>query len=169
MKRTSSVVLGLVMVITFTVTQAMGAVVCGVTQTTQGVPVSGVSITARDSSGKVIGHTTTGKQGEYEIQNLGQGTLDLFLDPAGTGVQGGSGVLDLANASQLINWRVSNSSRAVASQGGPCPSLLGPLTSAEWAAIAVLGLGAAGGTAATAWGSTNSSSSSSQRVISSSF
>ena len=62
---------------------------------------------------------TTGSKGAYEIDNLGQGTLDLFVDPGSAGVQGGSGVLNIADECRMVNWQVSGTASAVASQGGP--------------------------------------------------
>jgi hypothetical protein len=158
----------MMLAISLTARQAMSATVCGVAQDARGVPVAGVSIIARDSSGKVLGQITTGRKGEYQLDNLGQGILDLFLDPGSTGVQGGSGVLSLSGASQMINWQVSDASRAAASPGGPCLDPPGALTPEEWAAIGVLGLGAAAGTAATVWAETGNSHGH-EKPVSSSF
>ncbi len=130
---------------------AMSATVCGVAQNAQGNPVSGASITVKDASGKVLGQTTTGSNGQYEIDNLGQGTLDLFLAPGASGVQGGSGVLDLTGASKMVNWQVASNTGATASQGGECADPPAGLKWDEWAAIGVLGLGVAAGTAAIVW------------------
>jgi hypothetical protein len=153
MKRKATMILTTILAVSFAAGQAMSATVCGVTQNAQGSPVSGVSITAKDSSGKVLGQTSTGSKGEYQIDNLSQGTIDLFLAP-GSGVQGGSGVLDMSGESKMVNWQVSDASGAVASQGGSCVDPAGALTPAEWAAIGVLGLGVAGGTAAIVWAET---------------
>ncbi len=151
MKRKATMLLTTMLAISLTAGQAMSATVCGVAQNAQGAPVGGCSITVKDSSGKVLGQTTTGSKGEYQIDNLGQGTLDLFLDPGSSGVQGGSGVLNMAGESKMVNWQVSDASGAVASQGGSCIDPSGALTPAEWAAIGVLGLGAAAGIAAIVW------------------
>jgi hypothetical protein len=157
MKRTATMLLTTMLAVSFAAGQAMSATVCGVAQNVQGAPVSGIPITVKDSSGKILGQTTTGSKGEYEIDNLSQGTLDLFLDP-GAGVQGGSGVLDMAGESKQVNWQVSDASGAVASQGGSCVDPAGALTPAEWAAIGVLGLGVAAGTAAIVWAETGNRS-----------
>src|ERR1039457_6453390 len=108
MKRKAIMLLTTMLAISLTAGQAMSATVCGVAQNAQGAPVGGASITAKDSSGKVIGQTTTGSKGEYQIDNLGQGPLDLFLDPGSAGVQGGSGVLNMAGESKMVNWQVSD-------------------------------------------------------------
>jgi hypothetical protein len=168
MKRKATMLLTTLLAISLTAGQAMSTTVCGVAQNAQGVPISGVGITVKDSSGKVLGQSTTGSKGEYDIDNLGQGTLDLFLDPGTAGVRGGSGVLNLSGASQTVNWQVSDASAAVASQGGSCVDPPGALTPTEWAAIGVLGLGAAAGVAAIVWAETGNSHDH-ERVISSSF
>jgi hypothetical protein len=157
MKRKATMLLTTMLAVSFAAGQAMSATVCGVAQNAQGAPVSGISITVKDSSGKVLGQTSTGGKGEYQIDNLSQGTLDLFLEP-GSGVQGGSGVLDMAGESKMVNWQVSDASGAVASQGGTCVDPAGALTPAEWAAIGVLGLGVAAGTAAIVWAETGNRS-----------
>lgn len=169
MKRKTTMFLTTMLAVSMAAGQAMSATVSGVAQNAQGAPVGGVGITAKDPSGKVLGHATTGSKGAYEIDNLGQGTLDLFVDPGSAGVQGGSGVLNIADECRMVNWQVSGTASAVASQGGPCLDPSGPLTPGEWAAIGVLGLGAAAGTAAIVWGVTNSSSGGHQSIISSSF
>jgi hypothetical protein len=140
--------------ISLTAGQVMSATVCGVAQNPQGTPVAGAGITVKDSSGKILGQSTTGSKGEYEIDNIGQGTLDLFLDSGTAGVQGGSGVLNMAGESKMVNWQVSDASSAVASQGGSCADPAGALTPAEWAAIGVLGLGVGAGVAAIVWAET---------------
>src|ERR1700738_3256415 len=158
MKRKATMLLTTMLAISLSAGQAMSATVCGVAQNAQGAPVSGCSVTIKDASGKVLGQTTTGSKGEYEIDNLGQGTLDLFLDPGSAGVQGGSGVLNMQGESKMVNWQVSDASGAVASQGGSCVDPAGALTPAEWAAIGVLGLGVAAGTAAIVWAETGNRS-----------
>ncbi len=95
MKRRTTMILTTVLAIGLAAGQAMSATVCGVAQDPQGNPISGVSITAKDASGRLLGQTVTGSKGEYEIDNLQQGTLDLFLDPGSASVQGGSGILDM--------------------------------------------------------------------------
>jgi hypothetical protein len=168
MKLKVTMFLAAMLVINLTIRQAMSATICGVAQNAQGVPIRGIQITVKESSGKVLGQSTTGDKGEYEIDNLGLGTLDLFLDPGTAGVpRGGSGVLNLSGASQMVNWQVSPSG-AVASQGGSCLDPAGPLAPAEWAAIGVLGLGVPGGVAAIVWAETGNSEAH-QRIISSSF
>jgi hypothetical protein len=63
-------------------------------------------------------------------------------------------VLNMQGESKMVNWQVSDASGAVASQGGSCVDPGGALTPAEWAAIGVLGLGAAAGIAAIVWAET---------------
>ena len=158
MKRTTTMILTTMLAIGLAAGQAMSATVCGVAQDPQGNPISGVSITAKDASGKLLGQTVTGSKGEYEIGNLEQGTLDLFLDPGTASVQGGSGILDMTGKSRMVNWQVSSAHSATASQGGSCIDPAGALTPAEWAAVGVLGLGVAAGTAAIVWAETGNRS-----------
>jgi hypothetical protein len=129
-----------ILAIVLTAGQALCATVCGVAQNAQG-PVSGVTITVKDASGKIVGQTTTGSNGQYSLSGLPSGTLDLFVD-SGAGVQGGSGVLDLTEASRMVNWQVSDASAATASMDGVCGA--GALGWDEWAAIGVLGVLGAG-------------------------
>jgi len=147
MKRKSTMLLTTTLAVGLTAGQAMSAMVCGVAQNAQG-PASGVSITVKNAAGQVLGQTTTGSNGQYQISGLSPGTLDLFVDPS-SGVQGGSGVLDLTGDSRMVNWQVSGASSAVASQDGVCRA--GALTPIEWGAIGVLGLAAGAGIAAIVW------------------
>lgn len=152
MKTKATMLITTVLAIGLTAGQALSATVCGYAQNPQGAGVSGIGVQVKDSSGKVLGEATTGSKGEYQIDNLSEGTLDLFLLPGASGVQGGSGVLNLAGPSRAVNWQVSDASGAVAAQGGTCDeAAAGALTAAEWASIGVLGLGAAGGIAAIVW------------------
>ena len=158
MKRKSTMLLTTMLAIGMTAAQAMSATVCGVAQNAQGAPVPGVGVTVKDASGKVLGQATTDSKGAYQVDNLGQGTLDLFLAPGSAGVKGGSGVLNLNGASKTVNWQVSDASDATASQGGECADPPGPLTTAEWASIGVLGLAAGGGIGAIVWAETGNRS-----------
>src|ERR1700722_1009567 len=103
-----------VLAIGLTAGQAMSATVCGVVDNAQGQPISGCPVTVKDSSGKILGQTTTGNNGEYQIGSLGQGTLDLFLEPCTSGAMGGSGVLNLTGESEKVDWQVPGTSAAVA-------------------------------------------------------
>jgi Carboxypeptidase regulatory-like domain len=156
MKGKATKFLTTMLAIGLTAGQAMSATVCGVVENAQGQPVSGCPVTVKDASGAVLGQTTSGSDGGYQISNLGQGTLDLFIDPCAGGTQGGSGVLDMTGDSRKVDWQVSNASSAVASQGGVCRA--GGLTAAEWASIGVLALAAGGGIAAIVWAETGNRS-----------
>jgi len=157
MKGKATKFLTTMLAIGLTAGQAMSATVCGVVNSAQGQPMSGCPVSVKDSSGKILGQTTTGSDGGYEISNLGQGTLDLFLDSCGSGAQGGSGVLNLTGESEKVDWQVPGNSAAVASQDGSCVAG-GALTPAEWAAIGVLGLAAGAGIGAIVWAETGNRS-----------
>jgi hypothetical protein len=147
MKRLASSFLTALLSVGLAASQAMAATVCGVAQNAQGAPLSGATIVVKNSSGQVLGTATTGSKGQYVIDNVANGTLDLFLNTGSPALKGGSGVLNLSGATQAVNWQVSNAANAIASQGGTCldPPAAGALTGAEWAAIGVLGLGVAAG------------------------
>jgi hypothetical protein len=147
MKRKATMLLTTMLAVALTAGQALSATVCGFAQNAQG-PASGVTVEVKDASGKVLGTAVTGANGQYSISGLSPGTLDLFIDPS-TGVLGGSGVLDLTGDSRMVNWQVSDSTGAVASQDGVCRA--GALTPIEWASIGVLALAVGGGIAAIVW------------------
>ncbi len=151
MKRAVSRILTIVVSAGLISSQAMAATVCGVAQSPQGTPLSGATVTIKDASGKVLGSGVTDTKGNYAIDNVSNGTLDLFLDTGSATLKDGSGVLNLSGATQAVNWEVSSNANAIASQGGNCVDPPGPLTPAEWASIGVLGLGVAAGGAAIGW------------------
>ena len=129
---------------------AFAAIVCGIATNGQGQPVAGAVVTAKDSAGNVLGQATTGTDGTYKITGLKNGTIDLFLDPAGNPYKPGSGVLTLTEASRDVNWGVSNGAAANAAQAGTCGAAA--LTGAEAASLGVLGLGVAGAGAGLGYG-----------------
>ncbi len=147
MKRKATMLWTTILAVGLTASQAMSATVCGFAQNAQG-GVGGVTIEVKNSAGQVLGTTTTDAKGHYSISGLPPGTLDLFVDPT-SGVQGGSGVLDLSGDSRRVNWSVSDTSSAVANQDGVCRA--GALTPIEWASIGVLGLAVGGGIAVIVW------------------
>ncbi|MBE3602991.1 carboxypeptidase regulatory-like domain-containing protein [bacterium] len=151
MKRKISRVFTIFVSIGFVASQAMAATVCGVAQNPQGSPLAGATVTVKDPSGKVLGSAVTDGKGNYSIDNVSNGTVDLFLDTGSTALKNGSGVLNLSGATQAVNWEVSSNANAIATQGGSCVDPPGPLTPAEWASIGVLGLGVAAGGAAIGW------------------
>src|SRR5208283_1541499 len=115
-------------------------------------------VTVKNPAGATLGQGTTDDNGNYRIDGLDMGTLNLFLEPGSTGFQGGSGVLDLNDKSKRVNWQVSSASSAVASQAGPCADAAAALTPLEWGAIGVLGLAVGGGIAAIVWDQTGNRS-----------
>jgi hypothetical protein len=150
MRNKATMLLTTILAVGLTASQAMSAQVCGIARNANGDPVAGVPVTVKDASGNVLGQATTGSKGEYQISGLQQGSLDLF-GPGG-GILPGSGVLDLAGDSRMVNWQVSAASPAVASQDGVCRA--GALTGAEWAAIGTLGFLGAGAIAVIVLGAT---------------
>jgi hypothetical protein len=151
MKRKAAVLLSTVLAVAMPASQAMSAAICGTADDAQGQPAKGIGVTVKNPAGATLGQGTTDSNGNYRIDGLDQGTLNLFLEPASSGFQGGSGVLDLNDKSKRVNWQVSSASSAVASQAGPCDDPGAALTPVEWGAIAVLGLAVGGGIAAIVW------------------
>jgi hypothetical protein len=151
MMRKAAVMLSTVLAMAVPASQAMCAAVCGTVDDAQGNPASNVGVTVKSPSGATEGQGTTDSNGNYRIDGLDMGTLNLFLEPGGSGFQGGSGVLDLNDKSKRVNWQLSSSSSAVASQAGPCADAAAALTPLEWGAIGVLGLAVGGGIAAIVW------------------
>jgi hypothetical protein len=151
MRRKAAVVLSTVLAIAVPTSQALAAAICGTADDASGNPAKGVGVTVKSPSGAVEGQGTTDDNGNYRIDNLNMGTLNLFIEPGSSGFQGGSGVLDLNDKSKRVNWQLSNASSAVASQAGPCADGAAALTPLEWGAIGVLGLAIGGGIAAIVW------------------
>ena len=115
MRRKAAVVLSTVLAIAMPTSQALAAAICGTADDAQGNPARGVGVTVKSPSGAVEGQGTTDDNGNYRIDNLNMGTLNLFIEPGSSGFQGGSGVLDLNDKSKRVNWQLSNASSAVAS------------------------------------------------------
>jgi len=151
MMRKAAVMLSTVLAVAVPAGQAMSASICGTINDAQGNPASNVGVVVKTPAGATLGQGTTDKNGNYQIDGVATGTEDLFLEPGSSGFQGGSGVLDLNDASKRVNWQLSSSSSAVASQAGPCGDPAAALTPVEWGSIGVLGLAVGGGIAAIVW------------------
>jgi hypothetical protein len=152
--RNAVVVFSTLLAVAVPASQVMGAAICGSVDDAQGNPAGNVGISAKSPAGATLGTATTDANGSYRIDGLTMGTLNLFLEPGSSGFQAGSGVLDLNDKSKRVNWQLSSSSSAVASQAGPCMDDAAALTPLEWGAIGVLGLAVGGGIAAIVWDQT---------------
>jgi len=152
MRRKAAVVLSTLLAIALPASQAMSAAICGTADDAQGNPAKGVGITVKSPAGQVEGQGTTDNNGNYRIDGVNLGTLNLFLEPGSSGLQGGSGVLDLNDKSKRVNWQLSSTSSAVASQAGPCGEAAAALTPVEWGAIGVLGAATGAAIWAIVWG-----------------
>jgi hypothetical protein len=119
------------------------ATVCGVARDLQGRAVTGATIMAKDSNGRIVGQSTTGADGTYSIDRVNQGKLNLALDSGNSSVPAGSGVVELTSASEAVDWQVASSGQATpAITNAQCADPPGPLTSTEWIAIGALGAAA---------------------------
>src|SRR5262249_17417555 len=83
MNRQCSIVLTLIVGLCMS-TAAFAASVGGLVANSQGQPVSGVTIVAKDTSGKVLGEGTTSRSGVYDIKGLKEGNYNFTLDPGST-------------------------------------------------------------------------------------
>ncbi len=138
--------IGMVLVIGLTVsTAAFAASVGGLVANSQGQPVSGVTIVAKDTTGKVLGQGTTGSSGVYDIKGLNEGNYNFTLEPGSTGFQGQTVASYVGPDGVCLNWGVSTTSPAVASAqpGATCQ-----IAAAGWDTAEMVGAGAAvlGGT-----------------------
>jgi|SRR5579863_1953862 len=123
-------------------TPAWSATICGEARSPQG-PAGGVQVLVKDSNGQVLGQTTTDSNGNYLLDGVNSGTVDLFLEPGTTGFKGGSGVLTLTDAGSKVDWQVSDASNAAAAQDGVCDPA-GGWTNGEIASVALIGAAALG-------------------------
>lgn len=142
--------------LSFVASTSNAATICGTARDANGQPAAGVEVVVKDASGKVLGTAVTDKSGAYMINGVkgGSGPVDLFLEPVSTGYRPGSGVLQLAgyDASSNVDWRVSNTTAAMAARTGECADPPGGLGAGEMASLAVLGLGVAGAGAGIGFG-----------------
>ena len=143
MNRQCSIVLTLIVGLCMS-TAAFAASVGGLVANSQGQPVSGVTIVAKDTSGKVLGQGTTSTCGVYDIKGLKEGNYNFTLDPGSTGFQGQTVASYVGPDGICLNWGVSATSPAVASAqpGSTCQIAAG------WGTAEMVGAGAAilGGT-----------------------
>ncbi len=104
------------------VTSSYAASVGGTVSAAQGGSLGGMQVIIKDASGKVIGSTTTGANGVYDISNVPPGNYQVTLDPGSTGFQGQTLASYVTNDGLCLNWGVSNQSPAIgtAAPGSVC-------------------------------------------------
>lgn len=128
MKKTLSVILALGFVggMSFA---AMAASVGGTVAASQGQPVSGIQIIAKDANGKLVGQGAPGSSGVYDIKGLDPGNYNFTLDPGSSGYQGQTVASYVGPDGICLNWGVSTTSPAVATAqpGSTCQ-----LAAAAW-------------------------------------
>jgi hypothetical protein len=143
MNRLISYMLGLGLVLLGMAASAFGAMVVGSVTNSQGHPVSGVTISARETGGKVVGQAISDAKGSYSIDGLSPNTYDYILDPHATGFKGGNAVSYLDSNGLTIDWKVSNANDALAlATQGTKPVLAGDpfgLSMGEFVSAVVLG------------------------------
>jgi hypothetical protein len=125
----------------------MAAPAGGTVARSQGQPVAGVQIIAKDATGHVVGQATTGSNGAYDILGLQSGNYNFMLDPGSSGFQGQTVASYVGPDGICLNWGVSTTSPAVATAqpGSTCQ----PVAAAAWDPAPWVGAGAVvlGGTA----------------------
>jgi len=90
------------------------AEVVGAVVNLAGGPVSGAVITAKDSSGKLLGQALSNAQGHYELVGLAPGQYSYFLKVNQLGFKDGSAVAVLGTKGLTMDWKVSSQDPAVA-------------------------------------------------------
>lgn len=142
MKPKSMTWLSTVLAVCIGASPAWSATICGQARGPQG-PANGVQVLIKDSGGQTLGQTTTDQNGNYILNGVSAGTVDLFLDPGSTGFKGGSGVLTLTEGGSKVDWQLSDASAASAAQNGACDPA-GGWTTGEIASVALIGAAALG-------------------------
>ena len=147
--KTLTILLGLLLLSGAAPSMALCANVIGLVQNEQGHPVSGVVISARNSSGMVLSQGTTNLQGKYEIFGLAPGKYDFKLDPGTTGLKPGTAVSYLNQKGLTIDWRLSpvDPALALAHEGTELEVAGDPFgfSAGEFASLVVLSMTAVGG------------------------
>jgi hypothetical protein len=114
MKKSCSVLLALASVVGMCAA-AMAASVGGTVASSQGQPVSGITVIVKDASGHVVGQGAPGGSGSYDITGLPEGNYTFTLDPGSSGYQGQTVSSYVGADGICLNWGVSTTSPAVAS------------------------------------------------------
>jgi Carboxypeptidase regulatory-like domain len=147
MKKDCSVLIAFAFVAGMSVT-AMAASVGGTVASSQGQPLTGIQVIAKDASGHLVGQGAPGSGGVYDIQGLQPGNYNFTLDPGSSGYQGQTVASYVGADGICLNWGVSTTSPAVASAqpGATCQLAAGGYDTAEivGAGAGVLGAGAIG-------------------------
>ncbi len=127
--------------------------ILGIVYDSQGKPVNGCRIYVTDSAGKVIAEGRTNLYGRYCITSVHPDTYTLALDPGNTGVESGTGVVNLQLEGLTVNWTAAKDKTAIASATPGVGSLAAATCGAAWwdnvpvtaAAFALSGGGIFGG------------------------
>ena len=88
--------------------------ILGVVSDPQGNPVNGCHVNVTDSGGNVVRDGRTDLYGRYCIPAVDPGTYTLALDPRDTGVQSGTGVVNLQLEGLTVDWKAAKDKPAVA-------------------------------------------------------
>ena len=143
MKKSGSILLALAFGVGISGT-AMSASVGGAVASPQGQSVAGVQVIAKDASGHVVGQTSAGTSGSYNISGLQPGNYNFTLDPGSSGFQGQTVASYVGPDGICLNWGVSTTSPAVATAqpGSTCQPIAAGWDTADTVGVAAAALGA---------------------------
>jgi len=127
--------------------------ILGIVYDSQGKPVYGCRINVTDSAGKVIAEGRTDLYGRYCITTIDPSAYTLVLDPGNTGMESGTGVVNLQLEGLTVDWTTAKDKPAIASATPGVGSLAAATCGAAWwdnvpvtaAAFALSGGGIFGG------------------------
>lgn len=114
MKRLLTVLLGVALIGMSKPIVASAADIVGTVTDAQGIPVSGLKLSALTQSEKELSSTTTGRDGSFVLSGLSDGDYLLKLATAGTVYQGQTVVTHVDSAGVTVNWKVSQGTTALA-------------------------------------------------------
>jgi hypothetical protein len=117
--------------------------VAGMVVTSQGNPVAGVRIVARNLSGKVISEAITNSRGQYAVRNLAPDRYQITLDPLNSPFKGQTVFSAVGIDGLTVNWMVSQVAPALATAA---VGVSGTGTPDEWSPDVIGGLMVLGGT-----------------------
>ena len=129
--------------------QATSTIVGNVVNT-QKIPVPGIKILAKDSSGKLLGEAVTNAEGCYDLSNLSIGQYQLTLEPLKSPYQGETVVTSVGPQGLTVDWIVSESAKAIAS-AVPRITCGGPVALGATSRAVIAGVIASGGLGSLIW------------------
>ncbi len=106
--------------------------ILGIVYDSQGKPVNGCRVVVTDSSGKVIAEGRTDLYGRYCITTIDPNAYTLVLEPDNTGVESGTGVVNLQLEGLTVDWTAAKDKPAIASAAPGVASPAAASCGAAW-------------------------------------